>query len=154
MPLFGGRLAALRREKGLTQAELARSLNMGQSTIAMYEKNQRRPDPETLERLADFFQVSVDYLLGRTDSRARSGQKRTGEEGPPDHDSRELAPELRQVLTDPLFAELLTRLPGLTREEKESLAEHWSWALRVIEKERERRKKALLQSEDFPGKKG
>lgn len=71
MPLFGGRLAALRREKGLTQAELANLLNLGQSTIAMYEKNQRQPDPETLERLADFFRVSVDYLLGRTDFHAR-----------------------------------------------------------------------------------
>ncbi|HHP50400.1 MAG TPA: XRE family transcriptional regulator [Moorella mulderi] len=67
MASLGERLAALRRAKGLTQAEIAKKLNMGQSTIAMYEKNRRTPDAQTLRRLADFFEVSVDYLLGRMD---------------------------------------------------------------------------------------
>ncbi|SHJ68127.1 Helix-turn-helix, partial [Desulfofundulus thermosubterraneus DSM 16057] len=53
MPLFGERLAFLRQQKGLSQAELARLLGVGQSTIAMYEKNKRLPDYQFLIRLAD-----------------------------------------------------------------------------------------------------
>ncbi|GAW91172.1 helix-turn-helix domain-containing protein [Calderihabitans maritimus] len=140
------RLAALRREKGLSQAELAKQLNMGQSTIAMYERNRRTPDPETLERLADFFNVSVDYLLGRTDYRGKPEPKYLGEVR--EQDNIPFEPKLRQALTDPLFADLLKRITDLTQEEKESLAEYWDWALRVIEKERERRKKALTNEKN------
>lgn len=66
MPLFSERLKDLRNEKELTQRELARLLELSSSTIAMYETGQRMPDPETLQKLADFFNVTVDYLLGRT----------------------------------------------------------------------------------------
>lgn len=134
---FGERLAALRKEKGISQAQLAKMLNMGQSTIAMYERNKRRPDPETLERLADFFQVSVDYLLGRTDSRERLKYTLT-------EDTQDLVtllllePRLKDSLTDPLFRNLLKRLPDLTSEEKELLAQHWESSLRLIEKRRQR----------------
>lgn len=122
----------MRKERGLSQAELALTLNMGQSTIAMYERDRRSPDNKTLERLAGFFRVSVDYLLGLTDARERIG---TGQPTP-------LPPaRLIQVLEDPLFADLLSRLPDLTPEEKNSLVEYWDWALKVIEKERQRRKK-------------
>ncbi len=124
MSTFGERLARLRQEKGLSQAELARLLNLGQSTIAMYERNKRFPDHQILERLADFFGVSTDYLLGR------AGQ-------PPA--SREGLASLEALAGDPLFAGLLRQVPHLTEEEKQSLAEHWEWALRHIIKERERR---------------
>lgn len=68
MATLGGRLAELRREKDFSQAELANRLKLGQSTIAMYESDKRQPDPATLQRLADFFQVTTDYLLGRSDT--------------------------------------------------------------------------------------
>ena len=51
---FGQRLTFLRREKGFSQAELACRLNVGQSTIAMYERDRRSPDYKMLERLASF----------------------------------------------------------------------------------------------------
>jgi transcriptional regulator with XRE-family HTH domain len=140
MQPLGERLAALRKEKGLSQAELAKLLNIGQSTIAMYERNRRTPDPATLKRLADFFDVSVDYLLGRTNNRAGSGEK-----SPYRHEEQRILLQedrLLQSMTDPRFADLFRRIPELTQEEKESLAEYWEWALRVIEKERERRKRA------------
>lgn len=63
------RLKELRIEKQITQRELASLLQLSPSTIAMYETGQRMPDPETLQRIADFFSVSTDYLLGRTDIR-------------------------------------------------------------------------------------
>ncbi|GFN22703.1 transcriptional regulator [Thermanaeromonas sp. C210] len=143
---FGERLAALRKEKGLSQAQLAKLLNMGQSTIAMYERNRRRPDPETLERLADFFQVSVDYLLGRSESRQRVNYALA----PETQDLVSLLllePGLRASLTDPLFVRLLKRVPDLTPEERELLAQHWEWSLRLIEKEKERRPKDTSDGE-------
>lgn len=57
----------LRTASGLTQAELSQKLKISRSTIGMYETGAREPDFETLELIADFFNVDIDYLLGRTD---------------------------------------------------------------------------------------
>ena len=57
----------LRNSCGLTQAEMAEKLGISRSTIGMYETGAREPDFETLEKIADFFNVDIDYLLGRTD---------------------------------------------------------------------------------------
>ena len=56
----------LRLSHGYTQAELADALRISRSTIGMYETGAREPDFETLEIIADFFNVDTDYLLGRT----------------------------------------------------------------------------------------
>lgn len=66
---FGDRLKELREEKELKQAELASLFNISPSTIGMYEQNRRTPDFALLNSIADYFGVSVDYLLGRTDIR-------------------------------------------------------------------------------------
>lgn len=57
----------LRTASGLTQVEMAEKLGISRSTIGMYETGAREPDFETLELIADFFNVDIDYLLGRTD---------------------------------------------------------------------------------------
>ncbi|BFK48922.1 helix-turn-helix domain-containing protein [Faecalibacterium sp. i20-0019-C2] len=67
--MFSERLKKLRMEKGITQKELADRLHISRSTIAGYESLGKEPDGEKLCALADFFGVSVDYLLGGTDSR-------------------------------------------------------------------------------------
>ncbi len=67
--MFSERLKRLRTEKGITQKELADRLHISRSTIAGYESLGKEPDGEKLCALADFFGVSVDYLLGGTDSR-------------------------------------------------------------------------------------
>lgn len=59
----------LRIEKKITQSELANKLGLVRSAICNYESGRRQPDPETLNKLADYFNVSVDYLLGRTESK-------------------------------------------------------------------------------------
>ena len=56
----------LRGENGLTQQELAKKLGVSRSAVGMYEKGEREPDFETLEAIADFFNVDMDYLLGRS----------------------------------------------------------------------------------------
>ena len=64
---FGELLASLRRERGILQKELAAYLNVTVATISNYEKGVHAPAYETLVKLADFFDVSTDYLLQRTE---------------------------------------------------------------------------------------
>lgn len=66
MSSFKTVLKSLRNSRNLTQEELAQKLNIGRSRVSMYESGQREPDFETTELIADFFNVDVDYLLGRT----------------------------------------------------------------------------------------
>jgi len=64
--MFSDKLKLLRSQKGLTQVQLSQELNISSGTVAMWETGKRIPDSETLVKLADFFNCSVDYLLGRT----------------------------------------------------------------------------------------
>ena len=63
------RLKELRKERKISQLQLAFDLNMNQNTISRYENLERQADYDTLIRFADYFGVSIDYLLGRTDNR-------------------------------------------------------------------------------------
>jgi transcriptional regulator with XRE-family HTH domain len=58
-------LRELRQQKHLTQKELSKILQISASTIGMYEQGRREPDHDTLTKIADFFGVPTDYLLGR-----------------------------------------------------------------------------------------
>ena len=62
------RLKELRKQKGISQLKLAMDLNMNQNSISRYENEEREADYVTLIKLADYFNVSIDYLLERTDS--------------------------------------------------------------------------------------
>ena len=66
---FGERFKQLREERGLTQPEIAKELGVIKQTISNYENNDREPEFSDLVKIADFFQISIDYLLGRTDKR-------------------------------------------------------------------------------------
>lgn len=65
--MLGNRLKMLRTEKKITQEELGKFVNVTKVSISGYENGNRTPDTETLQKLADYFDVSTDYLLGRTD---------------------------------------------------------------------------------------
>ena len=62
--MFGKRLKKLREEKELTQEQLGKLVNLSQQTIGHYEVNRAKPDLETIQRLAEVFNVTTDYLLG------------------------------------------------------------------------------------------
>lgn len=64
--IFGDILAELRHDHGWLQRDLAAKLNIAVSTVSNYETGVHFPDPENLIRIADCFDVSLDYLLGRT----------------------------------------------------------------------------------------
>ena len=69
------KLKELRLENGLKRSELAKKLGLPASTIANYENETRQAPYEVLILLADFFEVSIDYLLGRTDDFDNDKQK-------------------------------------------------------------------------------
>lgn len=62
---IGGRIKALREAAGLTQAELGKKVNKGESTVRMWELGKSEPDLDTTIKLAEVFNVSTDYLLGK-----------------------------------------------------------------------------------------
>lgn len=62
------RLKELRQARHITQLKLALDLNMSQNTISRYESGEREPGIAELILFADYFHVSIDYLVGRTDS--------------------------------------------------------------------------------------
>ncbi len=65
-------LKTLRKSAELTQDELANKLRVSRSTIGMYESGAREPDYETMENIADFFDVDIDFLFGRTNKASSS----------------------------------------------------------------------------------
>lgn len=70
--MFGKRLRALRKENKLTMREFGEKFSLAESTISGYENGNRKPDMDILSKFADYFNVSTDYLLGRTDEIAIS----------------------------------------------------------------------------------
>ena len=66
MAQFDKILKLLRNERQLSQQELADALGISKSYINMYERGERQPNFEVLETIADYFNVDIDYLLGRT----------------------------------------------------------------------------------------
>lgn len=104
-------LKDLRLEANLTQKELAKKLNIGQSTIAQYEKGEREPTVHNLTLYCDFFGVTVDYLLGREDDTPANVHTPTTSE----HTEAE-----RELLT--LFRELSPYLQDLTLQTVRSWA--------------------------------
>ena len=61
--MLGARIAALRRQAGMSQAELASRLRISASAVGMYEQGRREPSVDILSDLAEIFGVSLDYLI-------------------------------------------------------------------------------------------
>jgi len=68
---FGERFKQLRLELNLSQEDIALKLGIDVSSVNRYEKNKREPEYATLLKIAAFFDVSIDYLLGGTENRKR-----------------------------------------------------------------------------------
>lgn len=63
---YGNRIAKLRDERRLTQEELAGKVGITRAALSHYENNRREPDYDTIQKIADYFQVSIDYIMGRS----------------------------------------------------------------------------------------
>ncbi len=108
--MLSERLKSLRKEKDLTQRELANILNISNGTIAMYETNKRQPDNETLTILADFFNVSTDYLLARTNIR--------------NNDSSSINEQFEELLNDPSLIVTLKDIQSLPARDKQDILDY------------------------------
>ena len=69
---FGEIIKRLREEAELTQEREAKLMHISRSNVAMYESGTRRPSRETLEAFADFYNVDIDYFLGRSSKTTRA----------------------------------------------------------------------------------
>ena len=110
--MLGTRLKILRNQKKLTQKQLAEKINVTHVSISGYESGNRSPDTDTLQRLADFFEVSTDYLLGRTDIPALT---------PQDKDEA----EFQAFANNPELSVFYKELPGSDEEAVERLRKIW-----------------------------
>ena len=72
--MFGRIFKGLREEKKITQKDIANYLRVSDRLVGYYENGQRMPPPDMLEKIADYFSVSVDFLLGRTEIRESAQQ--------------------------------------------------------------------------------
>ncbi|PFG13040.1 helix-turn-helix domain-containing protein [Bacillus sp. es.036] len=89
--MFGERLASLRKLNKITQVDLAKKLGIPRSTYSNYEAGKRQADYETLQKIAEYFEVTTDYLLGRTDDYKSTASNK------PNFDSLS---EINKILTD------------------------------------------------------
>ncbi len=91
---FGSRLRQLREDKGLTQGELGEIVNLTKGNISKYENDTVEANNETLKKLADYFDVSTDYLLGKSDITNPYIEEH----------QKEVMPEIPEQFTDPDLA--------------------------------------------------
>ena len=68
MTIFSERLKELRKKEKLTQEQLGQAISVSKYAILLYEKGKNYPEVKGLIGLADYFSVSIDYLVGRTDN--------------------------------------------------------------------------------------
>lgn len=106
MAEMGEILAELRKDKHLLQKDLADFLSISIGTVSNYETGAHEPDFETLCKLADFFQVSTDYLLGRTDL---------------PYDVKKLSEPIRDGIT---ISDITHTLLNMSRENLDSVLEY------------------------------
>lgn len=128
---YGQRLKKLREETGLSQKELTDRLMINRSTYARYETSSTQPDFDTLNKLANYFNVTIDYILGRTDIKRtslESNESLTKNE-------KDIAKRMKEL------AESLEKTQGLafdgepmSDEAKESLLEAMEFAVRTAKK--------------------
>lgn len=110
--LFGKKLKALRISRKISQKEFGKLFGVAESTIGMYERDERRPDFELLNKFADFFEVSTDYLLGRTDTPALTPQEKD-------------EADCQAFINDPELGVWYKELPQSSEEELRKLRTIW-----------------------------
>ncbi|HCO18709.1 MAG TPA: XRE family transcriptional regulator [Tissierellales bacterium] len=83
--IFGKRLRMLRREKDIVMTDFANPVGLTQTTVSKYENGHSVPNIDIIKKIAQYFDVSTDYLIGKTDSK-----------DPYDHEGEEFLSELRE----------------------------------------------------------
>lgn len=113
---FGDRLKSLRMMNNLSQTDFGKILNKSANNISQYETGKREPDLETLKIISDYFKVSLDYLLGKTDDPlpVRDVDQDL-------HDEHDYNKELDAFLNDDEMSSMFYDYKNWTEEEKRNL---------------------------------
>lgn len=123
---FGDRIALLRKRYNLTQEGLAKRIGITRASLSHYEKNRREPDYDTLQRLANFFEVKIDYILGDYASNDFMKQENIGP--PPKGD--QYVPVLGTI-TAGLPIDRIENIEGYITVDVDTIGTHDAFALRV-----------------------
>lgn len=67
--MIGDKIKELRSREGINQAQLAEEIGISKMSISYFEQNKKSPSRETLQKIADYFKVTTDYLLGRSEDK-------------------------------------------------------------------------------------
>lgn len=115
---LGERIKYLREKNGYAQKFVAEKIGVKNNTLSSYEADKRQPDYDTLQKIADFFEVSIDYLLGRASDSSihqdSSGINVAFSDGLKDFDK--LEPEEQEIVMDTV-ADMIARF----KKKKEEL---------------------------------
>ena len=124
--ILGKRITLLREEKGISQIELAKILNVSNTTLSQYESGKRVPNDEIKKHLAHYFEVSIDFLLGITDIREsvehliKKGEVSITSPSDLEKLYKDLPDEEKKMLDD--YANYLETRAKLSSKDKESSA--------------------------------
>jgi transcriptional regulator with XRE-family HTH domain len=99
MCTFGERLKLLRTEKELTQEQLAEKFGMKKSRISQYELNKRQADDDLKKLFADYFDVSLDYLLGQSDIRNPYENKIVTKDSLTKKDEKDISKDVEKIMS-------------------------------------------------------
>ncbi len=105
---LGDRLRALRERKGLKQTEFAERMGIPNQNVSNYERGFRQPDYDTLKKFADYFEVTTDYLLGRSTTPNMSEEE-----------------EFQSFANDPELERWYKELPNSEEEDLQALKQMW-----------------------------
>jgi len=128
MSIIGLRLKHLRERNDFSQKRVAESLGISNVQLSRYESGDRKPDPETLALLADFYNVSIDYIIGRTNNK-----KNNNEYNP----LSEINQIIEELGIENLFFYDIEAWKNFSPEDVEELRKHFEW---VAHKAKERNK--------------
>lgn len=112
MTSLGIRIKYLREKHNISQIDFAKKIGVSNTVLSRYESGDRKPDYDTLQVIADFFEVSTDYLLGRTDTPALT---------PQEHNN----PEFQAFINNPELGVWYKELPKSDEEELQKLYTIW-----------------------------
>lgn len=101
--MFGQRLKTLREQSNMTQEEVSDKINITARTLGNYENEDRRPNPETLTKLANFYNVTTDYILGLSDN-------------PHTNSINTNAQEIKETISIPILGNIRAGRPLFTEE--------------------------------------
>jgi len=144
---FGKRLKKIRLERGLRQEDIGKMANVGKSTVSQWENDVHIPDLETTAKIANGLNISVDYLLGRTDDPTPPQPKQQQDETTPAWWYRDTPPtdvELEEFLKT---ARIYFDGAPLTDEDKEDIMAYLRFKWERERKKREKERGSSLKEE-------